>query len=107
MLVKFSSLTDDGCGLWKNTWATGGPLGLMEDGGNRVRLAAAVVAGPERSNELSIVVVGVLEMSNLISELFSLLLLHDPSVSLFKLNDSVGSLVFSDNICPKNNKETA
>ena len=78
----------------------------MDDGGKRIRLAAAMVAGPERSNEVSIVVVGVLEMSNLIPELFSLLLLHDPSVSLFRLIDSVGSLVFSANICPKNNKET-
>lgn len=42
---------------------------------------------------------GVLEMSNLISELFSLLLLQEPSVSLLRLIDSVGSLVFSANIC--------
>lgn len=44
---------------------------------------------------------GVLEMSNFIlSELFSLLLLQDPSVSLFRLIDSVGSLLFSAIICP-------
>lgn len=41
---------------------------------------------------------GVLEMSSLISELFSLLLLQEPSVSLLRLMDSVGSLVFSANI---------
>lgn len=43
---------------------------------------------------------GVLEISNLMSELFSLLLLHDPSVSLFRLIDSVcTSLLFSAIIC--------
>lgn len=42
---------------------------------------------------------GVMEMSSLISELFSLLLLQEPSVSLFKFIDSVGSLVFSASIC--------
>lgn len=45
---------------------------------------------------------GVLEISNFISELFSLLLLQDPSVSLFRLIDSVTSLLFSANICNHN-----
>lgn len=50
---------------------------------------------------------GVLEMSNLmLSELFSLLLLQDPSVSLFRLIDSVGSLLFSAIICPPFHKFT-
>ena len=43
-------------------------------------------------------IAGVLEISNFISELFSLLLLQDPSVSLLRLMDSVGSLFFSANI---------
>lgn len=103
MLVKVSSLTGGGCGLWKSNWATGGPLGLIEDDGKSVRPVAAgsAVSGwAERSNGLSSlllggVAVGGLEISNLMSELFSLLLLHDPSVSLFKLIDSVGSLLFN------------
>jgi len=78
MLVKVvSSLTGGGCGLWKSAW-----VGLIDDGGKRILplVVAAVVgwAAVERSNVLSIVVVGVLEISNLISELFSLPLLLDP-----------------------------
>lgn len=42
---------------------------------------------------------GVLEISSLISELFSLLLLQEPSVSLLRFIDSVGSLFFRANIC--------
>ena len=38
---------------------------------------------------------GVLEISNFISELFSLLLLQDPSVFLLRFMDSIGSLLFS------------
>jgi len=96
MLLRLSSLTiwsifwHGRSGLeevWKS-WAT--PAGLAEDG-NRVLLAWCVDTG------LSIA--GVLEISNLMSELFSLLLLHDPSVSLLRLMDSVGSLLFSANIC--------
>lgn len=44
---------------------------------------------------------GFVDMSSLISEVSSLLLLHDPSVSLFRFMDSVGSPVFSANICSK------
>ena len=50
-------------------------------------------------------IAGVLEISNLISELFSLLLLLDPSVSLLRLIDSVGSLFFSANICSIDNSK--
>ena len=66
-------------------------LGLIEGGkrGLFVRWA---------DNGLSIA--GVLEMSNLMSELFSLLLLQEPSVSLLRLIDSVGSsLPLSASIC--------
>lgn len=98
MLQKLSSLTgwsifwhwrsglDDE--FWKS-WTT--PAGLIDDG-NRGLLVGWVDRG------LSIA--GVLEMSSLISELFSLLLLQEPSVSLIlRLMDSVGSLLFSANIC--------
>ena len=97
MLLKLSSLT-----MWSifwhwisalevvwKSWAT--PVGLAEDGKRVLLLLCWVDRG------LSIA--GVLEISNLISELFSLLLLLDPSVSLLRLMDSVGSLLFSANIC--------
>lgn len=45
--------------------------------------------------------VGVLDIPSFTSELFSLLLLHEPSVSLLRLMDSVGSLPFSANICTR------
>lgn len=77
--------------VWKS-WAI--PAGLAEDG-KRVLLCWCVDRG------LSIA--GVLEISNLISELFSLLLLQDPSVSLLRFMDSVGSLFFSANICHHKN----
>ena len=95
MLVKLSSLTiwsifwHCTSGLeevWKS-WATA--VGLA-DGGKRVLLVWWVDRGLSMA--------GVLEISNLMSELFSLLLLLEPSVSLLRLMDSVGSLVFNANI---------
>lgn len=92
MLEKLSSLTVWWSILWNwasgldwKSWAT--PEGLKEDGGKW-----ALLFGWEDSG-LSIC--GALEMSSLVSELFSLLLLLEPSVSLLRLIDSVGSLFFS------------
>lgn len=80
-----SGLDDE---FWKS-WTT--PVGLRDDGNNGL-----LVGWLDRGLSIA----GVLEMSSLISELFSLLLLQEPSVSLiFRLMDSVGSLLFSANIC--------
>ena len=95
MLVKLSSLTmwSIFSGLeeefWKS-WAT--PLGLI-DGGKRGLLVGWVERGG-----LSNSIAGVLDISSFTSELFSLLLQQEPSVSLLRLIDSVGSLLLSDNI---------
>lgn len=98
MLLRLSSLT-----IWSIFWhwisgleelvwkSCATPVGLMEDGGKRVLLVGWLDRG------LSIA--GVLEISNLTSKLFSLLLLQEPSVSLLRLIDSVGSLLFNANIC--------
>ena len=55
---------------------------------------------------LSMAAAAVVEISSLISELLSLLLLQDPSVSLFRLIDScVGPLLFSATSCTRKQEE--
>jgi len=110
ILPRFSSLTNwsifwhwisglEGF-VWKS-WATpvgliATPAGLIDDDDEGKK---DLLVGWWLDRGLSIA--GVLEISNLISELFSLLLLLEPSVSLLRLIGSVGSLLFSANICSR------
>lgn len=82
--------------FWKS-WATVEPglIRLLQ----LLVLPAVVVGKRDRLVMRGLSIAGVdLEMSSFMSELFSLRLLQEPSVSLFRFIDSVGSLFFSANI---------